>query len=44
MEYHEYPLHIPNYDEYSVGKTREMIKEVEGIIGRRISNDEWSRL
>lgn len=37
-------LAIPSNDEYSVPQLRMMIREVEDIIERRITLDEWSRL
>ena len=39
-----YRLAIPRYDELSVPKLREMIREVEGILGRQVSPDEWNNL
>jgi hypothetical protein len=44
MLYGEYALAIPSYQEYSVDKVREMIREVEGIMGREIALAEWDRL
>lgn len=35
---------IPSNDEYSVSQLRMMIREVEGIIGRAITADEWNKL
>ena len=37
-------LALPPNDEYSVPQLRMMIREVEGIIGRQVSLDEWNRL
>ena len=37
-------LAIPSNDEYSVPQLRMMIREVEKIIERRITLDEWNRL
>jgi len=37
-------LPIPKYSEYSVDILREMISEIEDIIGRKISADEWNNL
>jgi hypothetical protein len=37
-------LAIPSNAEYSVPQLRFMLKEVEAVIGRAISNDEWVRL
>ena len=39
-----YRLALPSNDEYSVPQLRMMIREVEGIIGRQVSLDEWNRL
>ena len=35
---------LPSNDEYSGPQLRMMIREVEGIIGRQVSLDEWNRL
>jgi len=37
-------LALPSNDEYSVPQLRMMIREVEGIIGRQVSLDEWNWL
>ena len=39
-----YRLSLPSNEEYSVPQLRMMIREVEGIIERRVTLDEWSRL
>ena len=39
-----YRLTIPSNSEYSVPQLRMMIREVEGIIERGISADEWNTL
>jgi hypothetical protein len=44
MTYKNHRLAIPSYDEYSIPKLRTMIREVEEIIGREITSDEWNRL
>ena len=44
MVYEEYRLTIPSNTEYSVPQLRMMINEVEGILGRVITLDEWSSL
>jgi hypothetical protein len=41
-EYHR--LAIPNNDEYSVNELRMMIKEIDVLIGHKISADEWGNL
>ncbi len=37
-------LAIPSNTEYSVPQLRMMIREVEEIMGREVTVDEWSRL
>lgn len=37
-------LAIPSNSEYSVPQLRFMLREVEGILGREISSDEWQQL
>jgi len=37
-------LSIPSSAEYSVPQLRMMLNEVEGIIGRAITVDDWSSL
>ncbi len=44
MTYAARRLAIPSNAEYSVPQLRFMLSEVEGIIGREISLDEWQRL
>ncbi len=44
MVYEPYRLAIPSNVEYSVPQLRMMIREVEGIIGHKITADEWNRL
>ena len=44
MVYEQYRLATPSNAEYSVHQLRIMIREVEEILGRRITVDEWSRL
>lgn len=44
VRYGHYRLAIPRYDELSVPKLREMIREVEGILGKQISPEEWNSL
>lgn len=44
MVYEQHRLTIPSNAEYSVPQLRMMIREVEGIIGRKITVDEWNRL
>jgi hypothetical protein len=44
MIYAQHRLAIPTYAEYSVPQLRMMIREVEGIIGREITVEEWNRL
>ena len=44
MVYEQYRLAIPSNAEYSVPQLRTMLREVEEIIGRKITVDEWNRL
>jgi len=44
MVYEQYRLAIPSNAEYSVPQLRMMLREVEEIIGRKITVDEWNRL
>jgi hypothetical protein len=40
----EHRLTLPSNDEYSVPQLRVMNRQVEGIIEREITIDEWSQL
>ena len=42
MVYGSHRLAIPSKGEYSVPQLRVMLREVEAIIGRRITLEEWS--
>ncbi|MEH2240173.1 hypothetical protein [Nostoc sp.] len=44
MVYGEYRLTIPSNDEYSVPQLRMMIGEVEVILEREITLEEWNSL
>ena len=44
MVYETYRLTIPSNSEYSVPQLKMMLKEVEGIIGRQVSVEEWNDL
>jgi hypothetical protein len=44
MVYEQHRLAIPSNIEYSVAQLRMMIREVENIIGREITAEEWNRL
>ena len=44
MVYEQHRLAIPSNAEYSVPQLRMMIREVEAIIDREITVDEWNRL
>ena len=44
MVYKEQRLTIPSNREYSVPQLKMMLKEVEFIIGRKITIEEWSTL
>jgi hypothetical protein len=39
-----YRLAIPSNTEYSVPQLRMMIREMEEILGREVTVDEWNRL
>ena len=40
----EHRLAIPSNDEYSVPQLRMMLREVEEILGRKITVEEWDEL
>ncbi len=42
MAYTQYRLAIPSNDEYSVPQLRMMIREVEVILEREITLEEWN--
>jgi len=44
MNYEQHRLAIPSSAEYSVPQLRMMLREVEDIVGRPISLEEWSGL
>lgn len=44
MVYKQHRLTIPSNAEYSVPQLRMLLREVEEIIGRQITADEWKRL
>lgn len=44
MVYENHRLTIPSNNEYSVPQLRLMLREVESIIGREITADEWESL
>ena len=44
MVYEQHRLTIPSNKEYSVPQLRMMLREVEGIIGRQITANEWNNL
>jgi len=44
MRYGTYTLPIPNNPEYSVPQLKMLLKEVERILGKKISLDEWEEL
>lgn len=44
MIYEQHRLAIPSNAEYSVPQLRMMIREVEEIIGREITPEEWNKL
>ena len=44
MIFSEHRLSVPSNNEFGVPLLRMMIREVEGIIGRSLSADEWTSL
>jgi predicted RNA binding protein YcfA (HicA-like mRNA interferase family) len=44
MVYQQHRLTIPSNAEYSAPQLRMMLREVETIIGRQITADEWEKL
>lgn len=44
MVFEKYRLSIPSNDEYSVPQLRMTVNEVEAILGRSITVDEWNNL
>ncbi len=44
MTYAGQRLSIPPNSEYSIPQLKFMLREVEGLIGRQISADQWQRL
>ncbi len=44
MVYEEHRLAIPSNAEYSIPQLHIMLREIEAIIGRKISADEWNEL
>jgi hypothetical protein len=44
MIYEGHRLTVPSNTEYSVDQLRMMVAEVETILGRSLTVDEWSRL
>ncbi len=44
MIYAEYRLTIPSNDEYSVPQLRMMVREIEVILEREITLEEWNSL
>jgi len=44
MVYEQHRLAIPSNAEYSVPQLRMMLREIEEVIGRKITVGEWNRL
>ena len=44
MVYKAYRLAIPSNTEYSIPQLRMMIREIEEILGRDVTIDEWNHL
>jgi hypothetical protein len=44
LVYKTHRLAIPSHTEYSIPQLRMMIREIEEILGREVTADEWNRL
>ncbi len=44
MLYRQHRLTVPSNAEYSVPQLRMMLREVEAIVGRQITPDDWNNL
>ena len=44
MVYKQHRMAIPSNTEYSIPQLRTMIREIEAIIGRQITANEWNSL
>ena len=44
LVYKNHRLAVPSNKEYSIPQLKMMIKEIERIIGRTISSDDWDKL
>ena len=44
MIYQQHRLTVPSNQEYSVAQLRMMIREVEAILGRSVTIEEWNNL
>jgi hypothetical protein len=44
MTLEQHRLAIPSNSEYSIPQLRLLLREVEGIVGRKITVDEWNEL
>ena len=44
MRYGEYTLTVPNNTEFSVSQLKMLIKQVERILGEKISLEKWQKL
>lgn len=44
MIYEQHRLAIPSNNEFSIPQLKMMIREIETILGRRISLEEWNKL
>jgi hypothetical protein len=42
--FQNYRLAVPSNKEFSVSQLKTMLHEIEGILGRRLSLDEWEHL
>jgi len=44
MVYQQHRLTVPSNQEYSIPQLRMMIRELEGILGRSVTFEEWNGL
>lgn len=44
MRYGSFTLTLPNNEEYSVPQLKMLLREIEPILGRKVSLQEWNRL
>jgi len=44
MVYQQHRLTVPSNQEYSIPQLRMMIRELEAILGRSVTSEEWNGL